>query len=469
MYKKSLLFSILLGVMLLLQAQGVLACGCYQKPTVLDDYEQSNVVVIARATSVEKVSAKEARLGDLIRSTTVVVQRVFKGKVKVGDEIVFAQGNGIDCAWQFDEKDIGREYLLYLYSPTNPSDLWFISGCGRSNELSRASDDLLYLNNIDKVRGRTRISGTYAFYDDSDGLDINGRKIRIVGRKKVYETRTDSNGVYELYDLPPGRYLLKPEMPAGWKIARSEMLSSPSYSAKAPENSIKQVAFTLRPKKHASINLVFEIDNVIGGSVYDPKGKLIDVCPTLVPVFDEEQSRGDCTSKNGHFKIESTPAGSYLLVLNQRGTKTIREPFPRSYYPNVTDRKKAVVITIAAGQSIDGLKMIVPQMQETISVAGVVRYADNIPAVKRNVIFSAAKLPGIDGNVVAYTDAAGRFSMKIFKGLKGEIDSGFSVSDEDFRRCPIWKVCWAHCPNFLRSPGVTAFLTRSPAGSTDPG
>jgi hypothetical protein len=25
------------------------------------------------------------------------------------------------------------------------------------------------------------------------------------------------------------------------------------------------------------------------------------------------------------------------------------------------------------------------------------------------------------------------------------------------RRCPIWKVCWGHCPNFLRSPGVTAF------------
>ena len=426
----------------LLLPENVLACACNKKPTVLDDYEQSDEVLIARAVSV-RVARDKSELpwtSDPILSTTMLVQKVFKGKLRAGDQITFRQGNGIDCLWEFDEREIGEEYLFYLASPTNPSELWYVSGCGRSKRSSQAGDDLRYLNNIDKVRGKTRISGTYKIDDDSDALEVEGRKIRIIGRKKVYETTTDKGGVYELYDLPPGKYVLQPEMPPGWKIARSELGRSPSYSERAAGTSKSQVAFTLRPKKHAGIDFSFQIENVIRGSVYDSKGKVMaDVCPTLVPVFDEEQARGDCTSEKGHFRIESAPAGSYLLVLNQHGTKTIREPFPRSYYPNVTDRKNAGVITIAAGQSINGLRIIVPEMEETITVSGIVRYADNKPAAKRNVRFSTEKTRDIDGNVVAYTDAAGRFSMKIFKGVKGELDSGFSASPDEVKRCPMLK------------------------------
>ena len=44
-------------------------------------------------------------------------------------------------------------------------------GLGRSHLLQHAADDLLYLNKMDKVRGRTRISGTL---DDEDlaGLSL---------------------------------------------------------------------------------------------------------------------------------------------------------------------------------------------------------------------------------------------------------------------------------------------------------
>ena len=63
----------------------------------------------------------------------MVVQNVFKGNVKVQDAISFAQGNGIDCLWTFDETMIGHEYLLYLNSPDKASDLWYL-GQGRSSE-----------------------------------------------------------------------------------------------------------------------------------------------------------------------------------------------------------------------------------------------------------------------------------------------------------------------------------------------
>ena len=42
--------------------------------------------------------------------------------------------------------------------------------------------------------------------------------IKIIGAQKTYETKTDKGGVFEIYDLPPGKYSIEPEMPAGWKI-----------------------------------------------------------------------------------------------------------------------------------------------------------------------------------------------------------------------------------------------------------
>lgn len=434
-YKKPLLLSLLLGIAFAWSPERVSACGCYQKPTVLHEYEQADAVLTARIISVEKIEPPDPILQD-VRSATVLVQRVYKGNVRAGEQIKLGQGNGIDCLWTFDEQMVGEEELLYLYEVKDGATVG-VSGCGRSNALERAGDDLLYLNNLEKARGRTRVSGSYGTQFDSDEFDVKNKKIQIIGRKKVYETTTDANGNYELYDLPPGRYVLRPEMPAGWKIDLMEMVRSPSYSKNRPGSSTRQIVFTLRPKQHAGLDLPFKIDNSVSGSVYDAKGQLItDACPSLVPVVDETQVRGDETCNNGHFKIETVDPGDYLLVLNQSGKKTVRDPYPTTYYPNVTDRKKAAVIKIGAGQSLNGLKMIVPEIEERITITGVLRYADNQPAGKQNVVFKTEKAGDSDGQVVSATDAAGRFSMKLLKDLPGQIYGVFVGGREEIRHCP---------------------------------
>ena len=135
------------------------------------------VVITARLVSIEKTKEPDSiHLG--ILSATMVVQKVFKGNLKQ-DAISFAQGNGIDCLWQFDEKMIGREYLLYLKSPDEASDLWYL-GQGRSSELSDAANDLLYLNNLDKVRGKTRVSGTL-----DDDFPVAGKNVRTIGKNRT--------------------------------------------------------------------------------------------------------------------------------------------------------------------------------------------------------------------------------------------------------------------------------------------
>ena len=313
---------------LLSMSKSASACSCGPRPTVLEAFEGSDEVVIVRVLSVEKVEDKENRYVDGVRSATMVVEKVFKGNLKIRDEIIFGQGGGADCIWTYNEESIGHQYLFYLdrpeklsrddYLPSKEPGLWFAFGCGRSQGLAGATDDLLYLENLKKVRGKTRISGTLGGWQNPD-LDVEGKKVKIIGPKKTYETKTDKDGVFEIYDLPPGKYFIEPEMPTGWKIASSWL----RYSASVVKNdydepemkSPKQVAIMLEPKKHASVDISFEVDNFVRGRVLGPKAKpLQDVCVYLWSSGSEGWGTFDCTDKQGRFEISSVQPGQYVLA-----------------------------------------------------------------------------------------------------------------------------------------------------------
>src|SRR5262249_42135194 len=138
-----------------------------QKGTVLESYDWASVVVITQVLSVDK----SPKAPDRVVSTKMIVEKAFKGTLKAGDEMIFAQGGGADCLWTFREQDIGRRFLFYLGSQEKEGDqrqtLWFAGTCGRSRDVMYAADDLLYLENLSKARGRTRLSGILMFSEAS--------------------------------------------------------------------------------------------------------------------------------------------------------------------------------------------------------------------------------------------------------------------------------------------------------------
>ena len=430
---------------LLLVSRSAAGCVIMPKPTVLDAYNDADVVVIARVISVEKISdtATVPLNGSRVLSTTMEVQKVFKGKLSVGDKITFGQGNGIRCTWIFYEEGIGNEYLFYLEYPTEDSRLWYEFGYGRSAAISEAADDLLYLNNIEAVRGSTRVSGTMSSSEDEPSLP--GRKIWILGKDKVYETTTDKNGVYEFYDLPPGRYVLEPELPFGWKIDRSTRGTTTISDQKQIHG--RRISFILRPSQHAAVDLAFVLDNVVSGSVVDARGKpLPQVQVSLQPMdTDNESVNFEYTDEQGRFAIESVPPGNYVIAMNKDGKKTVEEPFGAFYYPNVTEQARARVFRIRAGDNMKGLRIVAPDTGEMITIRGVVRYADGTPAPDTTVRFTAVKAPGVNGDALVDADEQGRFSLKIFKDLPGELHADFVahsgstaviVRKYDYSKCP---------------------------------
>jgi hypothetical protein len=412
----------------------VLACSCGPKPTVLDSYEWADAVVIVRVISVDKVDEKAFphRYVDNVRSTTAIVVKVYKGNLRARDEIVFGQGGGADCIWTFNEKFIGSELLFYLKAPETGT-LWYAGGCGRSKGVAGATEDLMYLNNLDKRRGKTRVSGSLGDWNSHD-FPIAGKKIRIVGEKKTYETKTDDEGVYEIYDMPAGRYRLEPEMPKGWRIARSWLRYVAGISPE--QDSTQSVSFSLEDKKHVSIDVSFEPDNAVEGSVVDADGNAMSgVC---VYLWKPDQSKifgpSDCTDEKGRFRIESFTANSYHLVVNRDGRPSSREPFPQVFYPGVTEREKAALITVVDGEVVKGINVVIPRLVETVTVEGVLLYSDDKPVVDNRVQFKTTS-PDVNGDVSEYTNKEGRFRLKLVKGVKGVLSSDFYASIGRFEDC----------------------------------
>ncbi|HEX8456037.1 MAG TPA: hypothetical protein VF656_01850 [Pyrinomonadaceae bacterium] len=448
-YKNYFSFLLLVGAALFWGASAAHACSCGPRPTVLEAYEGSNNVVIGRVISVEKSekAAPDGQMGngeyyvDGVKSTKMLVEKVYKGSLKGGDEITFGQGGGADCIWTFSEKNIGDQFLFYLDAKEKNPKLWYGFGCGRSMGLEHATDDLLYLNRLDKVRGKTRISGTVVNYGDGD-WSVEGRRVRIIGAKKTYEVKTDKHGVYEIYDLPAGKYLIEPEAPAGWRLNHYYLRYSSSFAPDQEEDEnkpLKQVPIMLEEKKHAALDIHFEIDNAIRGKIYDPDGKpLKDVCIKAVRADGEKSAyNADCTDENGAFTIDEIAPGSYVLIVNDEGKISSSEPFKTFYYPNVFAREKATVINIGAGDHLDGFNIYAPQMEELVTVQGRLLYSDGKPVAGERIEFTAEQTKdNIEGDVRAGTDAKGNFTLRILKGLEGELSGEMWAMAGEFENCP---------------------------------
>jgi hypothetical protein len=201
-------FKLLLVCLALILSANVagFGCWCVDAGPVLDQVEKSKFVIVGRLASISDAKAK------------IVVERVYKGWLKAGDQLDFVQGQFGDCIRGFGSGEIGQQYLFYLNSPSN-ARLYTASICNRSNKVARAFDDLAYLDKIGEVAGKTRLSG-YFKTSEANIPNVEGLVIKITGKKnkKSYSVTTDKNGFFELYDLLPGDYIIEPQTPAGWRI-----------------------------------------------------------------------------------------------------------------------------------------------------------------------------------------------------------------------------------------------------------
>src|SRR6185295_2423020 len=216
------------------------------------------------------------------------------------------------------------QFLFYLGSYKETPGVWMAGTCGRSDYADRAIDDLLYLNNIAKHKGQSRISGTLSFYQSPTAEGdkpiykrLSGKKVRITGNNKVYELTTNEGGVYEIYDLPAGTYEIDPEVPVGWQISH---FSGPRLVADLPRlgeepKSPNTIRLLLAAGQHRYLDVGYKINNVIRGTVFDNQGNPLNrVCLDIIPAQGKKSQysyKMDCTEPDGSFSIDDVPPGNY--------------------------------------------------------------------------------------------------------------------------------------------------------------
>lgn len=411
------------------------ACSCGPKPPVLSSYERAHAVVVARLTSIDlfKNQVKDKHKADEERYrdsgiATFLIEKVYKGNLRVNQEFRAGAAPNAACFWTFYERNVNHQFLLYMFAADEPGG-WWASTCDRTRSIEYATEDLLYLDNMEKVRGKTRVSGNYRAWLGQQLDDVANKTIRIIGENGTVETKTDSKGVFEVYDLPAGKYSLEPEVPKGWALVQ---FTESGVSA------TKSLPFTLNAKRHTTVNVELAPTNAVEGTIVGPDGNpMRDVCAHLQkPDQLEQDSRFDCTDKDGHFRIANVPAGSYVVVLNPDGKSTSDELYPRLFYPSVTKREKAALITVANGETVKGIDFVITSLAETVTVSGVLLFADGKPAAEELVTFAPPDSKDDRDAEVETTDAEGQFKLKVVKGLKGEIRGDFQAYVGEYHKCP---------------------------------
>ena len=143
------------------------------------------------------------------------------------------------------------------------------------------------------------------------------------------------------------------------------------------------------------------------------------------------------TDEQGRFEIREVPPGQYVLVANYNGKPSSYEPFPKTFYPNVTERERAAVINLGLGESVANLDIVIPKLEERVTISGVLRYSDGKPVVNQRMKFKVT-VPNekVQGNVNEYTDKTGRFTLTVLKGLTGELMSEHWLTKGFYKDCP---------------------------------
>lgn len=452
MFQKNLTVMLFSTFLFLLAQQNTFACSCGTMPTVLDEYENSESVVIARAVSVEKENeVKDEYYPDNIKSTKWVVEKIYKGTLRVGEEILIGQGSGADCGFVFKESIVGNQFLFYLQRRETSTDknappIFAVSFCGKSAFLQGAANDLLFLDNLDKVRGKTRISGELYCSDELCPSPAN-IEIKFIGKSKTFTIKTDKNGFYQIYNLPAGLYLIEAKLSPGWKaddnsysLFRTRGFIPFYAEEKMKKPLLNQFYIRLGEKGHVEFDFTIVPDNSIRGKVISPVGKpLKNVCVTALAAGSADQKSGgtDCTNENGVYKIEKVMPGNYFLAVNRDGKISSRAPFGTIFYPGVADRKNAGVISIEPGRFLGDINIQIPKVEELIEISGRFLYSDGSPVADDSVEFKPSEQSEkTDGEARAQTDDQGRFTIKILKGLRGILSADMYVYESRYKNCP---------------------------------
>jgi hypothetical protein len=286
---------------------------------------------------------------------------------------VLTGAGGWDCGIPFKAGDV---YLINAF--LGKDELLHAGICSSTRKIDYAAVALRVLRqrrdgqHVPTLAGRiARVDRTF---DDRLGTQepkpLANAPVRVKADGKVYETRADTQGLYEFYNLPSGRYEFDPELPPGAALAWY-------LGSDRPPGGIDLHAGWCQER-----NIEDFENGSIQGRVLDSSNKLLPhafvyivpadqkVLPKKRDLYWESQGQEGC------FKFVHIPPGRYLILVNPDDSQNPDFPYRRTFYPDVHDRASAAIITLRAGEQIKDADIRLEQQFATRHVTVRITWVD---------------------------------------------------------------------------------------------
>jgi hypothetical protein len=351
-----------------------------------------------------------------VRTIRIRVDEAFKG-VKTRQKITLLDG-GTDCAIGFRT---GERAVFYLYGGA-------AHACTRIRGYpDPLGDDMLFLRGLPKSAEGTRLSGEVDLYKDpatrTHGLpnvlvSISGPR----GLKR--QAKTNADGAFEIFGLPPGRYSASIAVPQGYKLDDS-WHNGPSFN-QGPDAMLTEGG-------GAFFHFTLRADTQISGRALNSDGKAVEnVCASLEPDGGEAERFGwmaDCSKKSGRFEISMMPPGKYRVKVWENVATGASSSESTFYYPGVRDRSKAAVIAIEPNRPFN-FDVRLPAADRR-RLEGRLFFTDGVPAADARITFLSKEHRYSE---VTMTGKDGSFLLPVVAGFTGELSAELFVDIED--ACP---------------------------------
>lgn len=330
------------------------ACACSQAPPgTCPHFDPGDVVFLGTVAQVTEVpSADAANQGatatPLLRYHFHVDEK-FSGSEDAEID-VYSGGDDGDCAFRFKK---GERYVVFTQQETEGR--LFATLC---NGTRTAGDARALIPQLRSLRDGQRVASVFGVLRRADPPTLAppddpedplpNIALRVRSRDDRFTATTGPNGVYSIYDVRAGEYTFSADLPPGVELThRGSARALESF--KIPAGACYEFNVDALPTGH------------IEGSVIGPDGKPLNLASLeLYRAGSYDGSRSGLWTfqgSKGTFDFDHIGPGEYIVVYNRPNRMDPNNPFPRSFYPGVSDASEAKPIEVKEGELV---KVIFP-------------------------------------------------------------------------------------------------------------
>jgi 5-hydroxyisourate hydrolase-like protein (transthyretin family) len=398
------------------------ACSCaFGGGAPCQEYWRAEAVFSGTIIGSSSIKVKEESFPRTERQVRVAITQAFRGIEGGQTEVITGLGGG-DCGYGFE---LGKSYLIYAFRSERDGK-FHTSICTRTRPIGDSDDDIAFINSLATAEPGATIFGQVAkrnyYWKEGEKWykPVPDAEVTIEGHGEKRELKSDAEGNFRVSGFQPGSYKVLLKLPPG--LLRNSYVKD--EGARVVENEVSVVA-----RGCAQSDFHLESDSRVTGRVVDPSGQPIadlrldmrgaDADNRNINVFLSTQ-----TNQDGTFEFKVVAPGDYRLgfrILNSQSTMNV--PYPRTYYPGVTSKAAARVITVKEGVRLHELEFQMPAALQEYQVEGQVVWSDGKQAPGVSIYLSLME----DGEMSEFSslraDAEGRFKLKIFEGLQYKVSA----------------------------------------------